>query len=159
MKSSLSQTAPSALEALNQWAPILWLKTNSYAYPSLEVLHIVGIALVFGTLWVVDLRILGLLRVFDLNLLARHILPWTLLGFGLAALSGLTMFMTRVGDFIANPAFVLKMGLLMAAGANAAALHARGPLSAASRATQAQALLSVFIWLAVITCGRWIAYV
>lgn len=159
MKSSLSQTAPSALEALNQWAPILWLKTNAYAYPSLEVLHIVGIALVFGTLWVVDLRILGFLRVFDLSLLARHILPWTLLGFGIAALSGLTMFMTRVGDFIANPAFVLKMSLLMAAGANAAVLHARGPLSAASRATQAQALLSVVIWLAVITCGRWIAYV
>ena len=46
-----SVTAPvNALDALNLWAPIIWLKTNPFAYPSLEILHIVGIALVFGTL-------------------------------------------------------------------------------------------------------------
>ena len=46
------------LRALDQWAPIVWLKTNVYAYPTLEVMHIVGIAMVFGTLWIVDLRLL-----------------------------------------------------------------------------------------------------
>ena len=154
---SLPPIAP--LEALNQWAPIVWLKTNPLVYPSLEVGHIVGIALVFGTLWVIDLRILGRMRGFDVNELARHILPWTLFGFSLAALTGLTMFVTRIGDLINNPAFILKIILLFAAGANAAVLHARGRIDADSRLTKAQAVLSIAIWLAVIFCGRWIAYV
>ena len=152
-------TALAPLDALSQWAPIVWLKTNPYAYPTLEIVHIVGIALVFGTLWVVDLRILGRMRVFDVNQLAKHVLPWTLLGFTLAAASGLTMFVSRVSDLIANPAFILKIGLLFAAGANAAVLHARGPIMVSSLMTKSQALLSILIWLAVIVCGRWIAYI
>ena len=148
-----------ALVALEQWAPVVWLKTSDYAYPALETLHIVGIALVFGTLWIVDLAILGRLRGLDVQLLAKRVLPWTLAGFLLAALSGLTMFVTAVGDLIANPAFVLKMTLLFVAATNAGILHARGPIDGGDRLTRIQAVLSVLIWLAVIACGRWIAYV
>ena len=148
-----------ALVALEQWAPVVWLKTSDYAYPTLESLHIVGIALVFGTLWIVDLAILGRLRGLDVQLLAKRVLPWTLAGFLLAALSGLTMFVTAVGDLIANPAFVLKMTLLFVAATNAGILHARGPIDGSNRLTRIQAVLSVLIWLAVIACGRWIAYV
>jgi hypothetical protein len=147
------------LDALNHWSVVVWLKTNPFAYPSLEVAHITGIALVFGTLWIVDLRLLGLLRAMDVKLLARGVLPWTLLGFGLAAATGLTMFISRAADLIANPMFVTKMGLLFVAGTNAALLHSRGPLDAGSGITKLQAVLSILIWLAVITCGRWIAYV
>jgi hypothetical protein len=147
------------LEALNHWAPIVWLKTNPYAYPSLETIHLVAIALVFGTLWVVDLRILGWMRVIDVRALARNVLPWTVLGFALAAASGLTMFVTRIGDLVTNPMFIVKMCLLFAAGTNAAVLHARGAIDTASLATRGQALLSIVIWVAVIFCGRWIAYV
>lgn len=148
-----------ALTALEQWAPVVWLKTSDYAYPTLETVHIVGIALVFGTLWIVDLSILGRLRGLDVQLLARRVLPWTLAGFLIAALSGLTMFITAVGDLIANPAFVLKMALLFVAATNAGMLHARGPIDGSNRLTRIQAVLSVLIWLAVIACGRWIAYV
>ncbi len=116
-------SAPTALDALNQWAPIVWLKTNAYAYPALETMHIIAIALVFGTLWIVDLRLLGVIRAIDARLLAKTLLPWTLVAFTLALFTGLTMFISRVGDFISNPAFILKMGLLLAAGANAAVLH------------------------------------
>ncbi len=146
------------LEALNHWWPLLWLKTTPAVYPILEIGHIVGIALVFGTLWVVDLRILGRLAVFDANALARQILPWTVAGFLLAALTGLTMFVTRIGDLISNPAFTLKIVLLFAAGTNAAILHARGAIDCRSIATKAQAVLSILIWLGVIAAGRWIAY-
>ena len=151
--------APTALYALNHWAPIIWLKTNPYAYPALEVVHIIGIALVFGTIWIVDLTILGKLRVFEANLLARHVVPWTMAGFALAAATGLTMFATNFGDLIANRAFVLKMCLLFAAGANAAVLHGRGAIDGGSIFTRWQALLSIVIWVAIIACGRWIAYV
>lgn len=152
-------STPTALDALNQWPPIVWLKTNAYAYPTLETMHIVAIALVFGTLWIVDLRLLGVIRTFDARLLAKTLLPWTLAGFALALLTGLTMFTSRVGDFISNPAFIIKMGLLLAAGANAAVLHARGALDDGNPITQAQAALSIAIWIAIIFCGRWIAYV
>lgn len=148
-----------ALEALGQWAPVVWLKTNPYAYPSLEILHIIGIALVFGTLWIVDMRILGFMRVFDANQLAKHVIPWTLAGFLLVAVTGLTMFVTRAGDLINNPIFVIKICLIFVAGANAAVLHARGTINVNSGLTKVQAVLSIFIWVAVIACGRWIAYV
>lgn len=152
-------TTTTTLDALNQWAPIVWLKTNAYAYPTLETLHIVAIALVFGTLWIVDLRLLRVIRAIDTHLLAKTLLPWTLAGFALAVLTGLTMFTTRVGEFISNPAFIIKMGLLMAAGTNAAVLHARGALDDRNTITRVQAALSIVIWIAVIFCGRWIAYV
>lgn len=137
---------------------MVWLKTNAYAYPTLEILHIIGIALIFGTLWVVDMRILGLMHVFDVNQLAKHLIPWTLAGFLLVALTGLAMFATRAGELINNPAFVIKIGLILAAGTNAALLHARGTIMINTILTKVQAVLSIAIWVAVIACGRWIAY-
>jgi hypothetical protein len=148
-----------ALDALNRWGPIVWLKTNAYAYPTLETMHLIAIAIVFGTLWIVDLRLLRVIRAIDARLLAQTLLPWTLAGFALALLTGLTMFVSRIGDFIGNPAFILKMGLLCAAGANAGILHARGAPDDTSAATRFQAALSIMIWIAIIFCGRWIAYV
>ena len=152
-------STPNTLDALNQWAPIVWLKTNAYAYPTLETMHLIAIALVFGTLWIVDLRLLGVIRAIDARLLAKTLLPWTLVGFALALLTGLTMFVSRIGDFISNPAFIIKMCLLLAAGANAEALHARGALDESSAITKTQAALSIAMWIAIIFCGRWIAYI
>lgn len=137
---------------------MVWLRSDPYAYPSLEIIHLLGVGLVFGTLWVIDLAIFGKLRFVDPNLLARKVLPWTLAGFLLAALSGMAMFLSAVGDLIANTAFVAKMGLLCAAGTNAAVLHARGPIDPDSAATRWQAVISVLLWVGVIACGRWIGY-
>ena len=136
----------------------LWLRT-SLAYPVLETLHIIGLATLFGSLLIVELCLLGVIREVGLVDLARRVLPWSLLGFMLAAGSGLSMFFARATELIANPAFFLKMLLVMAAGCNAAWLHSRGPLDTSSRQTRIQAAFSLSIWLAVIVCGRWIAYV
>ncbi len=150
---------PNALALLEQWAPLVALKANAFAYPILEVVHLVAIAIVFGTLWIVDLRLLGLMRPLDAQVLAKNVLPWTLLGFLLALFAGLTMFLMRISDLIANPMFIAKICLIFAAGTNAAVLHARGPLDPLHPATRLQALLSIMIWIAVIFCGRWIAYI
>ncbi|MEC5399618.1 DUF6644 family protein [Uliginosibacterium sp. H1] len=147
------------LDALHQMPLAVWLRTSGWVYPALEAVHIVAIALVFGTLWIVDLRLLGAMRRIDLQLLARHVIPWTLAGFALAVCSGLLMFITQAGDLVGNRAFVIKMCLLFAAGTNAALLHSRGPLDDGDRLTHVQAIASLLIWLAVIACGRWIAYV
>lgn len=155
----MSPPSSSVLTALDRWAPIAALKANALAYPLLEVLHLVAIGLVFGTIFLVDLRLLGGMRRFDANALARAVLPWTLLGFLIAALSGLTLFAMRAGEMLQNPFFIAKICLLFAAGTNAAILHARGALDAEAPLTRWQAGLSLLIWMAAIFCGRWIAYV
>ena len=138
--------------------PFLWIGTHAFAYPLLEVLHIVGIAMLLGSLLLLELRVWGLGGALPLEPLARLALPLTLAGFALAATTGSLMFASQPGDLIANRVFVIKMGLVMLAGLNAASFHARGGLRRVDRLARAQTLLSVGIWLAVIVCGRWIAY-
>lgn len=135
------------------------LASHPWAYPALEALHLVGVALLFGGLVVFELRLLGLARALDLRALARLVLPLALLGFALCAFSGMCMFATQPQELLANPAFRFKLVLLALAGANAAWFHARGSLALGDRPARAQGLLSLGIWLAVIICGRWIAYV
>lgn len=143
--------------ALEHNALTVWLRT-SLAYPVLESVHIIGLATMFGSLLTVELRLLGLIRHVEIVALARGVLPWTLLGFLLAAGTGLSMFFARAAELITNPVFLIKMLLVMTAGLNAAWLHSRGPLDVSSLQTRIQAVFSLSIWLTVIVCGRWIAY-
>ena len=80
--------------------------------------------------------------------------------------AGLMMVTAHATEFATNPAFQLKLALLAAAGANVAFFHAgpyrgvrawdaSGPAPAAACASAA---LSMAIWIAVISCGRLIAY-
>ena len=105
------------------------LRTHAYAYPLLEVVHILGIAL-----WLVG----G--------------------GFALVATSGLLMFASQPLELIGNRAFLLKICLLALAAGNAAWFHSRGSLVKLDRVAKFQTLLSACIWVAVVACGRWIAY-
>jgi hypothetical protein len=138
--------------------PFAWIATHPYAYPLLEALHIVGIALLLGSLVMFELRVWGFGAELPVPALSRLALPITLGGFALAAATGLLMFASQPGDLIASRAFVVKMGLVMLAGLNAAAFHARGGAARLDRTARIQTLLSVGLWLAVIVCGRWIAY-
>jgi hypothetical protein len=138
--------------------PFAWIGTHAYAYPLLEVLHIVGIAMLLGSLLLLELRVWGFGTALPILALARLALPLTLAGFALAATSGSLMFASQPGDLIANRVFVVKMGLVMMAGLNAASFHARGGVARIDRTARIQTMLSVGIWLAVIFCGRWIAY-
>ena len=154
---------PALVQALNDWPFAVWLRSAPLVYPALEAIHIVAIAITFGSLWIVDIRLLGVrlfgMAAIDANVLAKATLPWTLLGFTLAATVGSLMFLARANDFISNGAFLIKMLLLFTAGTNAAILHSRGALDSASLLTRMQALFSITIWIAIIVCGRWIAYV
>ena len=148
-------------QAMRQW---LWL------YPTVEIIHVVGIALLFGSIAVLDFRLLGFSRSISARKLAGHVLPWTAAAFILIVPSGLMMFTAHASDFISSPVFVLKMCLILAAGLNAAVFHAvvypsvevwdseemrklRPPPSA-----RASAAVSLLIWISVIACGRLLAY-
>lgn len=148
---------PDSVHALQHHPLAVWLR-SSFAYPVLETAHIIGLATLFGSLLVVELCLLGIIRRVEVNALARAVLPWTIAGFAIAAFSGLCMFFARATELITNTAFLIKMLLIMAAGCNAAWLHSRGPLDASSLLTRMQAAVSLLIWLTVIAFGRWIAY-
>jgi len=135
-----------------------WIATSPWAYPVLEIVHIVGIAALLGNLLLFELRVWGAGAELPLRALARLSLTLALAGFGLAALSGVTMFAAHPGEMLANRAFVIKMTLIMLAGLNAAWFHARGSLVEPDGMARAQTLVSLALWLAVIACGRWIAY-
>lgn len=151
-------SAPMALPAI-PLAPLLDWGSHPWAYPALEALHIVGIALLLGSLFLVELRVWGRGAELPVRPLARLGLGVSLLGFALAAATGLTMFATQPQELLANRAFTLKMGLLMLAGTNAAVFHARSGLQRLDALARLQSLLSLAIWLAVVACGRWIAYI
>lgn len=135
-----------------------WIVSHPFAYPALEVVHIVGIALLLGNLVLFELRVWGAGPELPVAALARMSLGLAVLGFSMAAASGLLMFASQPLELLSNRAFVLKMGLLLLAGMNAAWFHARGSLARMDRTARALTLLSSGLWLAVIICGRWIAY-
>jgi hypothetical protein len=135
------------------------LQSHAWAYPALEVVHIVGMALLLGNLALLELRVFGCGAALPVKELARLSLSVALCGFALAGASGLLMFATQAAELLANSAFTLKMLLLMLAGCNAAWFHGRGSLARLDLLARAQMLASLLIWLAVVACGRWIAYV
>jgi hypothetical protein len=131
---------------------------SAWAYPALEVVHIVGIALLFGNLVLLELRVWGLGSSLPVDALARVALPLTIFGFTLIAASGLLMFATQAAELLANRSFVLKLGLISLAATNAALFHARGGLQRLDVWARLQTALSLGLWLGAIICGRWIAY-
>ena len=134
------------------------LKTHAWAYPALEVVHIVGIALLIGNLVLLEARVFGRGVGLPVKDLARLALSVALCGFALAAASGLLMFATQPAELLNSRAFTLKMLLLMLAGCNAAWFHGRGSLARLDGLAKVQMLASTLLWLAVVACGRWIAY-
>jgi hypothetical protein len=134
------------------------LQSNAWAYPVLEIVHIVGIALLLGNLVLLELRVFGRGAALPVADLARLSLTVAACGFALVAASGLLMFATQPQELIANRAFTLKMGLILLAAGNAVAFHVRGSLQRLDTTARALMLVSTGLWLAVVACGRWIAY-
>ncbi|HEX2544978.1 MAG TPA: hypothetical protein VHL79_08880 [Ramlibacter sp.] len=134
------------------------IQSHPWAYPVLEIVHIVGIALLLGNLVLLELRVFGRGAVLDLQALARLALGTAATGFALAAGSGLLMFASQPSELLANRAFTLKMLLLFTAGCNAAWFHGRGSLARCDTTARVLMAASTLLWLGVIACGRWIAY-
>ena len=134
------------------------LRTHAWAYPALEVVHIIGIALLLGNLVLIELRVFGFGAVLPMKDLARLGLTLVVIGFGLAALSGTLMFASQAGELLTNRVFTVKMLLLCVVAGNAAWFHGRDSLTKLDRLAKAQLVVSTLLWVAVITAGRWIAY-
>jgi len=155
------------LDSIEQW-PVSVLIGQGALFPTFESLHVVGLALVFGSLLMVDLRLLGLAaRRYSVRDLSDDLIPWTIGGFCLAVATGLPMLIVNPTFYVANPAFLAKMALLALAAVNMLAFRwtvwrGEAAWGAAGASPPAAAKwaggLSLLLWIAVIAAGRWIAF-
>lgn len=137
---------------------IAWIASHPWLYPLLESLHVVGVALLVGNLVLLELRVWGRGAELPLAALARLALGVSASGFCLLGATGLLMFAAAPQELLVNRFFLIKMGLVSAAGLNALAFHLRHGLQKLDGVARAQTAFSLGLWLAVIICGRWIAY-
>ncbi len=138
----------------------LWLaqamKHSAWLYPTVETMHIWGIGMLFGSVVIMDLRVLGLGSKLNASDLSRLGITVAVIGFGLAVLTGSLMFIAQASELISSRLFILKMCMIFLLLANAVILRVRTIDNGMSKM---QALLSLAGWASVIGMGRWLAYV
>jgi hypothetical protein len=148
---------PALAVAMRQW---LWL------YPAVEIVHILGFVMVVGAGIYFDLRLLGLGARLPVSELADHLLAWARRAFPVILASGFLMFAAHATEMAANPAFRLKLALILAAVLNAAAFH-RWPFRTVAGWelhaptppwARVAAGVSLACWTGAIVCGRLLAY-
>jgi hypothetical protein len=142
------------------------IRESDNLFSAIETAHVLGIVLTAGTIAIVDLRILGLLlnrHPIDEVLAPLVRIAW--LGFSIMAATGLLLFWSEAGKLYLNPAFRLKLLLLLAAGVNQWIFHktydrdiAAGARRAVARRAHLSAILSLSLWIGIIVLGRAIAY-
>lgn len=145
-----------SLNFLNDFWLVQAMKYSLWLYPTVESLHICGIGMLFGTVVLMDLRLLGVCPNIDFSALSRLSILVSMFGFSLAVLTGSMMFITHASDLIGSRLFVIKMCLIFLLLSNATVLHMSPGINTL---TKVQALVSLAGWSAVIGLGRWLAYV
>lgn len=157
------------IDTMLQWLenslPAVAISQSLWLYPILEIVHIIGIALLVGPAIMFDLRLLGFSKDLPVSSLARHVLPWSRRGLLLIVLSGLLLFITNAVALWYDPVFLIKILLLIVAGLNAIVFHRFTFRSATPfddsilpTAAKVAAGISIIVWLAIIACGRLLAY-
>lgn len=146
----------SAIEAL----PIAEaIRRSIWAYPILEAIHIAAFASLVGSLLLLELRVFGAQPAIPTVALAQLAVRVTGVAFAVALTAGVLMFASAAAEFAANPAFRVKLVLILMAAANAGLFHARDSLRRGDAVARLQAGISIALWFAVIAAGRMIAYV
>ena len=143
------------------------IRENDVLFPLIESLHVVSICLVVGSIFSVDLRLLGLASTDrSVSRVMNGILPLTWTAFAVAVVSGSLLFISNATKYLGNDYFDAKILLICAAGLNMAMFHAltakdlprwendtRLPLPA-----RLAGGLSILLWVAVVACGRMIGF-
>ena len=150
-----------SLEA-SSFSTMLRESPSIWAYPTILTLHTLGLGVLVGANWMVDLRVLGFARAIPLGVLSRAF-PIMWAGFWLNAATGVLL-------FIADPMkatttiFAWKLGLI-AAGVMLMItmkrrVYGRGmEMDSARGSVKWVAAVSLLLWVAAIGTGRWMAYV
>jgi len=151
-----------------------WLQATPLAvavaeswFPLVEAFHVITMAIVAGTIFIVDTRLLGFTSIkLPFTYVSDRLLPWTWGAFALSALTGTLMFISNATGYYANVPFRVKMLLLVVAGVNMAFFQmvtfrgvASWNLGRPPASARAAGLISIALWCCVIGFGRWIGFV
>lgn len=140
---------------------------STWMFPTLETLHVISLVTVLGTVFVVDLRMLGWTsNKFAVTKVAKDTLPWTWGAFVLAAITGSLLFISKANSYVANPYFLWKLSIMALAGLNMMYFHFMtwrtvehwDRDATLPRAVKVAAVLSIALWMAVVFFGRAIGF-
>ncbi len=138
-----------------------------WLFPSIEALHVMSLTLVFGSIVMLDLRLIGLAeRDSAVSKLSREVLPYTWVAFIGAALTGSMMFISKAHVYFYNLQFQLKFLCMFLAGLNMAVFHLGAYRHVRDwdrqqpppRAARLAGALSIMLWIGVVFLGRWIGF-
>ena len=158
---------PDLLAALEASRIATSIRESLYLFPFIEAAHVIGLTMVFGTIVIVDLRLLGLASTRrPFSRIASDVMRWTWAAFALTALTGLLMFSTNAAAYYHNPYFRTKMAMLACAGINIMIFQRTAGRSmqrwdreaAAPGVGRTVAVVSLVVWIGVIFLGRWVGF-
>jgi hypothetical protein len=144
------------------------VRESLWLFPAIETVHLLGMAALVGTITVFDLRLLGwMMRRERVSELARRLLPWTWLGFALQVVTGIALFLSEAAKVYSNPAFRLKIVLILLAGLHALIFHKIVYRNVATWdegevlpiGAKVSGLVSILLWVGIVAAGRFIGFV
>jgi hypothetical protein len=133
---------------------------QSWVFPVVQSVHLIGLTMLVGSICLVDLRLLGIGRRQPIAEFASDLAPWTTGGLLTVLITGPLMFGSDLTRYMNNPAFLLKMGLLAVALSGQFTLHRRVVRDSGTSSSPRQRLTAVFsliLWSSVVLAGRAIA--
>jgi phosphoglycerol transferase MdoB-like AlkP superfamily enzyme len=160
-----------SLEAIWTWigdSELAFQIGATWWFPLLESIHVLTITFLIGAIIMVDFRLLGwTARHYRISQFVDELTPWAWAALVPAIITGFGLFISRPAAYAANPAFQIKMLLLMLAGLNVFVFHrilytpvaaADAPAQSAAWAQRCAGAASLLIWLGVILSGRWVGH-
>lgn len=151
-------------EALERSPLSVSLRASEWVYPLVNTLHIVGIALLVGSILILDWRLLRLRVSPEVSMLAAVLLPAARGGFALAVLAGSLLFIARPLDYVFNTLFQLKLTFIALALLNIIFLHRSESWGIAITRNRVDGRVrwacgvSLVCWLMALGLGRLIGY-
>jgi hypothetical protein len=137
------------------------MRDVAFMFPTMETLHFLGLSALVGSIAIVDLRILGVGRAMPFGPMLR-LIPLAVAGLVINIVSGFFMFTTDPYMYWPNPAFRIKMVLVLIAAANALwfmvaeqrKIAALGIDERPDTSARVVALVSIMLWILIILLGR-----
>ena len=155
---------PAVLAMIDTSAVAAAMRGSTWLYPVVEVVHIVGLSVMVGSVAMFDLRVLGFGRAVGVQAAGSMLLPWSAISLLAIVPAGLLLFSAHPKELALNQVFQLKLLLIALAGMNALSFHlgiyrtAATWHASAPPLAQVQAAASLGLWIGVISCGRFLAY-
>jgi hypothetical protein len=162
----MDHSAPAVFQALEASGFGAGIRQSVWLYPLANVGHVVAVVTFFATVAVMDVRLLGAFSATAPGVVIRNARRVAVAAFAAVAVTGSMLFAAEASHLVLNPVFQTKAILILLGLANvllfeflfsrrAADFPPGKPLPAVARAS---ASASLALWLAVVACGRSIAY-